>query len=270
MFDTLPETKGRAAVLGSFSISTSLLVHGGALVALVALSLLWRVSPGPDAPSLPMEGVTVILPPPLGNSLQAGGGNRPRPREIKKPPAPPERREAFQPVAPPSRDEPLPPRSPAAEAERSSPETPAGTATDGDASSGEGGHGEGSGEGPGTGPGRYGVPNGTERGAGDPGQADQPEGILYVGGNVESPVLLRRVEPVYPPLPLRAGIQGTVVLEGVIGTSGRVESIRVVQSVPMLNDAAIRAVTQWLYAPGRMGGRAVKVYLTIRVDFRLH
>jgi protein TonB len=270
MFDTLPETKGRAAVLGRSSVSTSLIAHGGILFALVAISLLSTVSPGPDNPPLPMPMLLIINPPPpLGNSLNAGGGKPARPQAPPKPVAP-EHHDVVQPLPPPQDEDLSPPEPARIDPAPEAPQFPADLIPGGDLPSTGGGDGDGSGDGPGDGPGRYGTKDGVEHGTGIPGESDGSEDIYHIIGDVERPVLLRRVEPTYPPIPLRAGIQGTVVLEGVIGTEGNVESIRVLQSVPLLNDAAIRAVTQWRYTPGRMGGRPVKVYLTIRVDFRLH
>ena len=62
--------------------------------------------------------------------------------------------------------------------------------------------------------------------------------------------LLKRVEPVYPPLMLRAGQTGTVVLDAVIRRDGTVDEVKVLQSLgPLFDQAAIYAVKQWRYSP---------------------
>jgi TonB family protein len=86
-----------------------------------------------------------------------------------------------------------------------------------------------------------------------------------------SPVLLTRVEPVYPELARKLGFSGVVVLRAVIGTSGLVEDVRVVKSAGALLDAAATsAVGKWIYRPGILDGRPVRVSLTVSVEFSLH
>jgi protein TonB len=99
---------------------------------------------------------------------------------------------------------------------------------------------------------------------GDPG-GDQP---LVPGGDVTSPSLVRRVEPEYPRAAIRTRSEGVVILEAVITTSGDVDEVRVLKSAnALLDDAAMRAVRQWTYRPATLGGRAVRVRLTVTVRF---
>jgi protein TonB len=81
--------------------------------------------------------------------------------------------------------------------------------------------------------------------------------------------LLRRVEPVYPPIAKSARISGTVQLEGVIGVDGRLRELRVLSGHPFLSRAALDAVSQWVYAPTILNGRAVEVVAPITVTFIL-
>jgi protein TonB len=101
---------------------------------------------------------------------------------------------------------------------------------------------------------------------GDPG-GDQP---LVPGGDVTSPSLVRRVEPEYPRAAIRTRSEGVVILEAVITTSGDVDEVRVLKSAnALLDDAAMRAVRQWTYRPATLGGRAVRVRLTVTVRFSI-
>lgn len=85
------------------------------------------------------------------------------------------------------------------------------------------------------------------------------------------PVLLTRVEPVYPEAARKSHLSGTVVLQAVINAAGRVEDLRIMKSAGQLLDAAaISAVEKWIYRPATLDARAVKVYLTVTVDFALH
>jgi protein TonB len=91
--------------------------------------------------------------------------------------------------------------------------------------------------------------------------------------NVTPPVLVQRVEPIYPELPRRAGLPGEVVLRAVILEDGEVVEIEVLRcNRPNLGfeDAAIRAVSQWRYEPATQFGRSVAVYVTVYVTFTLH
>jgi TonB family protein len=73
-----------------------------------------------------------------------------------------------------------------------------------------------------------------------------------VGGFLaDQKVLGKRVNvaPVYPEIAKVARIQGTVILEVTVDREGNVTAVRVVRSVPLLDQAAIDAVREWKYAP---------------------
>jgi protein TonB len=82
--------------------------------------------------------------------------------------------------------------------------------------------------------------------------------------------LLRRVEPVYPPLARQTRISGTVELTGVIATDGRIRELRVVSGHPFLAAAALEAVRQWVYEPTMLNSEPVEVIAPITVNFRLN
>ena len=92
---------------------------------------------------------------------------------------------------------------------------------------------------------------------------------MRVGGTITRPERVRDVQPVYPPLALRAGVGGTVILEAVIGPDGTVQDLRVLRSIPLLDGAAIDAVRQWLFTPTLLNGEPVPVVMTVTVTFRL-
>jgi protein TonB len=81
--------------------------------------------------------------------------------------------------------------------------------------------------------------------------------------------LIRKVEPRYPLLAMRARIQGTVVLEAVISKAGTIENLRLVSGHPMLAGAAIDAVSQWRYRPYLLNGDGIEVETEITVNFVL-
>jgi protein TonB len=79
--------------------------------------------------------------------------------------------------------------------------------------------------------------------------------------------LIRRVQPVYPPLARAARIQGAVVLVAIISKVGTIENLRVASGHPMLVPAAIDAVSQWRYRPYILNDEAVEVETQITVNF---
>jgi len=92
---------------------------------------------------------------------------------------------------------------------------------------------------------------------------------LKVGGLVQSAKLLRQAKPVYPPLAKQARITGVVRLEAVIGRNGTIESLRVMSGPPLLVQAALEAVRQWVYQPTLLNGDPVEVLTQIEVNFKL-
>jgi TonB family protein len=89
-------------------------------------------------------------------------------------------------------------------------------------------------------------------------------------GDIRPPKMARRVDPIYPETARAAGVTGTVILQGTITEDGTVEDLRVVRGVPLLNDAALGAVRQWLYEPTRLNGVPVAVTMTTNISFAVN
>jgi protein TonB len=90
------------------------------------------------------------------------------------------------------------------------------------------------------------------------------------GGKVGPVRLISQVKPVYPLSAQNAGIEGTVRLQGIIGTDGSIQGLRVLGSIdPELTRAAVDAVRQWKYSPSLLNGVPVETLTNIDVDFRL-
>lgn len=94
-----------------------------------------------------------------------------------------------------------------------------------------------------------------------------PSAPVRVGGNIRPPAKLHHVRPVYPPDAERARVSGVVIVEITIDTEGMVSNARVLRGVPMLNDAALDAVTQWQFTPTLLNGMSVPVIMTVHVNF---
>jgi protein TonB len=72
---------------------------------------------------------------------------------------------------------------------------------------------------------------------------------IRVGGNVQSAKLVKQAKPLYPPLAKQARIQGKVMLNAVIGKDGAIQNLTVASGHPLLVQAALDAVRQWVYQP---------------------
>jgi protein TonB len=100
-------------------------------------------------------------------------------------------------------------------------------------------------------------------------EAPPPPAAVRVGGNVQEPRKLKNVSPVYPDMALQARVQGVVILECLVDVSGRVTDVKVLRGVPMLDQAAIDAVKQWVYGPTLIDGVPTPVIMTVTVRFDL-
>lgn len=96
-----------------------------------------------------------------------------------------------------------------------------------------------------------------------------PKAPLRVGGLIRQPQKVREVAPVYPAIAQAARIEGVVILEAVIGADGRVSQVRLLRSIPLLDQAAIDAVRQWVFTPTLLNGEPVPVVMTVTVAFQL-
>ena len=92
---------------------------------------------------------------------------------------------------------------------------------------------------------------------------------MRIGGELKAPALVERVEPEYPPIAVRAQVQGVVIVEAVVDRHGRVEDVRVLRSIPLLDRAAITAVRQWRNSPVLLNGTPERFVLTVTVSFSL-
>lgn len=101
-----------------------------------------------------------------------------------------------------------------------------------------------------------------------------PEGQSFlVDECVDTPKIVKRTLPKYPPLAQRAKVQGTVELMAVLLPDGKVGDVRVTKGPgnPKLGfeDAAIEAVKQWQYTPVILHGKPTAVWFEAKVNFFL-
>ena len=92
---------------------------------------------------------------------------------------------------------------------------------------------------------------------------------VRISQGVTKGMLVRQIQPTYPPIAKAARIQGDVILTAVIGKDGSIQDLQLVSGHPMLVPAAIEAVKQWHYRPYLLNGQPVEVETTITVIFSL-
>ena len=86
----------------------------------------------------------------------------------------------------------------------------------------------------------------------------------------EFPEAITRVPPDYPEIARASGTEGTVLIQALVGKDGKVKDTKVVKSVPVLDDAAVKAVKQWVFKPALSNNKPVAVWVAVPVRFSLH
>ncbi|HTS64507.1 MAG TPA: TonB family protein [Candidatus Acidoferrales bacterium] len=87
------------------------------------------------------------------------------------------------------------------------------------------------------------------------------------GGQIQQAVLISRKEPEYPKIAKQTGAKGQVVLNATIGKDGHIKAVKVVSGHPMLQNAAVDAVKQWIYKPTLLNGSPVETETQIMLNF---
>jgi len=90
---------------------------------------------------------------------------------------------------------------------------------------------------------------------------------VQVSSGVAQGLLVHQVTPRYPAQARQAHVQGTVILQALIGKDGSVRNLHAVSGPPMLTQAALDAVKQWHYKPYYLDGQPVEAETQINVKF---
>jgi len=101
------------------------------------------------------------------------------------------------------------------------------------------------------------------------GQQEVEEEILEFWAVEEKPEVTRRVNPVYPEMARRAGLEGQVILTFTVTADGRATDIVVLHGAEIFRQAAVEAVAQFQFRPAKQNDRAVAVKMTMPMRFKL-
>src|SRR5688572_11022833 len=97
-----------------------------------------------------------------------------------------------------------------------------------------------------------------------------PRPPVRVGGQIQAPAQIKRVDPIYPDIAVSARIRGVVIVEATVDKDGRVSDVKVLRTANrLLDDAAITAVKQWQYRPLILNGLPEQFVLTVVLTFNL-
>ena len=93
--------------------------------------------------------------------------------------------------------------------------------------------------------------------------------LVRVGGSIKPPKKIRDVKPAYPPLAQSAGVQGVVIIQAILDTYGNVYSAHVLRGQPLLDEAALQAVSGWQFEPTLLNGVPTPLAMTVTVNFTM-
>ena len=97
-------------------------------------------------------------------------------------------------------------------------------------------------------------------------------GMVMTDDTVDEPPRASYQAPVtYPPRARAKGTEGYVVFSLLIGITGEIEQVRIVESYPegVFDEAATQGINQWRFEPAMYQGQAVRSWARQRIRFDL-
>jgi TonB family protein len=97
------------------------------------------------------------------------------------------------------------------------------------------------------------------------------DGVDHIGKGVTAPVPVYTADPPYTGAARGQKIQGTVMLQIIVDTSGLPQNVEVIKPLGYgLDRNAVETVRQYRFKPGMKDGKPVAVYMTVAINFRLY
>jgi TonB family protein len=93
--------------------------------------------------------------------------------------------------------------------------------------------------------------------------------VVRISADTAKQYILQRVEPEYPAEARAQGLDGSVMLDMLVGKDGTVQKFTAIRGDPQLAAAATTAVRQWRFRPYMQDGRATEFQTRITVDFKV-
>lgn len=96
---------------------------------------------------------------------------------------------------------------------------------------------------------------------------EMEDDVVKVEGQIPPPKRIKYVAPHYPEIAKQAKVEGVVMLGIRTDKQGKVEAIKVLRSIPLLDKAAIDAVRKWEYEPLMIDEKIYKAAFTVSLRF---
>ncbi len=94
-----------------------------------------------------------------------------------------------------------------------------------------------------------------------------PEAVK--GGQLVQPKLISSIASAYPAAAKAAHVQGDVLIDALIDSTGKVTATKVINGSPLLQQAAVDSLRFWKYEPARLNGEPISIHIKVNVNFRL-
>jgi protein TonB len=92
---------------------------------------------------------------------------------------------------------------------------------------------------------------------------------LSISQGVSQGLLVKKVDPIYPPTAMHMHIEGSVQLSATISKTGDITDIKILSGDQQLTRAAADAVKRWKYKPYLLNGEPVEIQTQVTINFRL-
>lgn len=96
-----------------------------------------------------------------------------------------------------------------------------------------------------------------------------PQQTLRISQGVSEGMIVKRVQPTYPPQARQMRVEGRVELQANISPTGSITGLKQLSGDMVLGRAAIDAVRQWKYKPYFLNGQPIEIQTQITVNFKL-
>ena len=96
-----------------------------------------------------------------------------------------------------------------------------------------------------------------------------PQQTLRISQGVSQGLILKKVQPTYPPQALQMRLEGRVELQANVSKTGNISGIKQLSGDAILGRAAMEAVRQWKYKPYYLNGEPIEIQTQISVNFKL-
>src|ERR1700677_4431250 len=92
---------------------------------------------------------------------------------------------------------------------------------------------------------------------------------LNVSQGISRGLLVKQVQPTYPPDAMRLNVEGQVKLMATLSKTGDISAVKILSGDLRLAHAAVAAVKQWKYKPYLLNGEPVEIQTQVTVNFKL-